>query len=286
MQTVNHGVELRVFEDLGLFSKAVEQAGFTFDFDSVTRLNTSFVKSSEKYLILNVKDYEDEDPNNLIFLSEDKAFLYSKKPPSPQAFEAFTKVYSKPFGKSTVLAFLTLNKAQANYKMKLEYLINALKELEERFNAKKYRDVALEFERLYDRLEDFHDILMRLEERTIKEVETRYISFDYSVLIAEGAGLLDRCRNRFNMLRDIARDHEMQVTVELNKRIEKLNDVVKKLTALTVVLMIPNVIAGHFGMNFVFMPELRVPIAYPIVIVAQVILSVTAVLVFRRIKWL
>ncbi len=286
MQTVNHGVELRLFADLTLFSKAVQETGFSFDFISVTQLNTSFVKTSDKYLILNIKDYEDEDPNNLLFLSEEKAFLYSKKPPAPQSFESFAKVYSKPYGKSTVLSFLTLNKAQVNYKTKLETLISGMKELEERFNAKRYRDLSFEFERLYDRLEDFHDIVIRLEERTIKEVETRHISFDYSVLMAESSGLLDRCRNRFNMLKDVARDHELQITTELNKRIERLNDVVKKLTALTVVLMIPNVIAGHFGMNFVFMPELRVPLAYPAVIVAQIILTVTAVFVFRRIKWL
>lgn len=286
MQAANQQIELRLFDDLTLFAKAVEETGFTSDFLSLTQLNTSFLKSSEKYLILSVKDYGDKDPNNLLFLSEDKAFLYSKTPPPPKAFEAFAKVASKPYGKSTILTFLTLDKALDNYKEKLETLINGLRELEQTFAAKRYRDLALEFQRLYDRLEDFHDIVLRLEERTIKEVETRFISFDYSILIAESNSLLDRCRNRFNTLREIARDHELQVTTELNRRIERLNEVVKRLTALTVILMIPTVIASHFGMNFVYMPELRVPFAYPIVIGAQVILVVTAILIFRRIKWL
>ena len=55
---------------------------------------------------------------------------------------------------------------------------------------------------------------------------------------------------RLAMLRDLSRDHELRVTTELNLRIEKLNDVVKRLTAITVILMIPTLIASHFGMNF------------------------------------
>ena len=286
MQNEKRKVELRFFDDLALFSKAVEEAGFTFDFSSVTQLNTIFLKSSEKYLVLNIKDYEVENPNNLLFLDEEKALLFSKKPPTSEEFKEFEKIFSKPYGTSTVLAFLTSNKALTSYKTRLEILINETKQLEQTFNVKKYRELVLEFERLIDLVEDFHDMVMRLEERHIKEVETRYISFDYSVLIAESNGLLDRCRRRFYMLRDIARDNELQTATDLNRRIERLNEVVKRLTALTVILMIPTVIASHFGMNFLYMPELKEPWAYPMVIVVQAIITIIAIIVFRKIKWL
>lgn len=276
---------LMLFDDLTLFSKAVEGAGFTFDFQSVTDVNANFLKSSEKCLILNIKDYE-EDTNNLLFLSEGKALLYSKQAPSLGAFKEYEKVYGKPYGRSTILAFLTLDKALTSYKTKLETLIKDMKQLEMPLEAKKYRGLSFEFEHLYDRIEDFHDLVIRLEERRYKEVQTRYISFDYSILIAESNSLLDRCRHRFSLLRDIARDNETQVATELNRRIERLNEVVKKLTALTVVLMIPNVIAGHFGMNFQFMPELHLPLGYPAVIITQAILTGVAILAFRKIKWL
>ena len=279
------GAELQVFDDLTQFSKAVEAAGFAFDFQSLTKLNINFFEPSDKYLILNIKDYGD-DPNNLLFLNEDKTFLYSKAPPPQKAFETFEKVYSKPYGKSTVLAFLTLNKALTSYKKKLETLINSMRELEQNFDAKRYRELTFEYAGLYDRVEDFNDIVIRLEESGIKEVETRLISFDYSVLIAESTSLLDRCRNRLNILKDIARDHEMQTAAEFNKRLERLNVLIMKLTALTIIFMTPNIIAGHFGMNFAYMPELRVPWVYPAVIASQIAIVLTLIVVFRRVKWL
>ena len=41
-----------------------------------------------------------------------------------------------------------------------------------------------------------------------------------------------------------------------------LNVVVKRLTAFTVILMIPTLIAGIYGMNFLYMPELAWPFGY------------------------
>jgi magnesium transporter len=42
-----------------------------------------------------------------------------------------------------------------------------------------------------------------------------------------------------------------------------LNVIVKRLTAFTVLLMVPTLLAGIYGMNFDFMPELRWPWGYP-----------------------
>ncbi|MFH1327535.1 MAG: CorA family divalent cation transporter [Candidatus Bathyarchaeota archaeon] len=286
MNIAGKAVDLQFFDDVDLFTIAVEDAGFNIDFLSVIRLNTTFLKPSEKYLILNIKDYDDEDPNNLIFLYEEKAFLYSKKHPTPNMFEAFKNVCNKLYGVGTVLVFLTLNKALTSYKTKLENLINSIKKLEQTFELKEYRDTLLEFERLFDRIEDFNDIIIRLEERSIKEVNIQHISFDYSILIAETKNLLDRCRIRLSMLKDIARDNAMHVTTVLNRRIERLNNVVKKLTALTVILMIPTLIASHYGMNFAYMPELRVPFAYPAVTLFQIAITLITIFILRRIGWL
>jgi magnesium transporter len=88
------------------------------------------------------------------------------------------------------------------------------------------------------------------------------------------------------MLKDIAHENEMKVTIELNRRIERLNDIVKRLTALTVILMIPTLIASHFGMNFVYMPELRMPLAYPVVIISQIAVIASVVFILKSIRWL
>lgn len=275
------------FENLPSFTMAVEAiSGIEFDFQSVANLATDFLQATDKYMILNIKGFGEDDPNNLLFLTEYKAFLFAKKPAPPEVCKPFEDMCSKPFGRSTVLTFATLKKVLDSYKNRLEAFVRMIKEVEQNFDSKKYRDLSFELERFGDRLEEFHDLLIRLQERGYREVETKYISFDYKVLIAESLTLQGRNRRRLSLLKEVARDHEMQVTTELNRRIERLNDVVRKLTAITVILMLPTLIASHFGMNFQFMPELHVSWAYPAVIGVQLLLVGVCIIIFKKIGWL
>jgi magnesium transporter len=78
----------------------------------------------------------------------------------------------------------------------------------------------------------------------------------------------------------------MQATEELNKKIVRMNDILKKLTSITVILMLPTLIASHFGMNFVHMPELAIWWVYPAVIAAQLLIMGIFFAIFKKIGWL
>lgn len=274
-----HVSQLQVFQDLAEFTEAVRKAGVVLDFSRLTSLNTNFLDPAEGHLVLNVKHFAVEDPNNLLFLNSEVAFLYSKLPPTTEEIQGLSRLFPRRYGRSTALAYLVLKHGVANYAARLEHLIEGIRELESEFDSGKYREFSLEFERLYDRLEDMDTILIKLEETGIKEVETRMVSFDYRVLLAECSNLLDRCKNRLNMLRDLARDHELRTTTDLNRMI-------KKLTSITVILMIPSLVATHFGMNFEYMPELKIWWAYPAVIVFQIVLMAALGILFWKIDWL
>ena len=278
--------EPQTFTDLGLFAKAVEDMGFSIDFLPLLSLNANFIESTEDYLVLNLKHYNTEDPNNLLFLHGEKALLYSRAPIASETLLARSTVQAKAHGATTLLAFLALKRTVNNYKTQLDALVARIRELEGQFDTAKYRNLVLDFERLFDRLEDLHQILIKLEETNLKEVETRYISFDYQVLMTESSNQVDRCRNRFNMLKDLQRDHELQTTVELNRRIERLNKVVQRLTAVTVILMAPTLLASHFGMNFANMPELDLVWTYPAVLAFEVLLIIAGVILFKKIGWI
>ncbi len=278
--------DIMVFDDIDGFSKAVEVLGFTLDLSPILELNTDFIEASDKYLVFNIKEYGADEPNNLLFLTEDKAYVFSKGHPQPQAAQAFEDVLVKPYGKSTILCFLTLNKVLDNHKLRLDAMIQKIRTLEGKFDLHEYRDMALEFDQLSDRLEEFHDLLIRLQERYYRHIETQYISFDYNVLLAESLSLQRRCRRRLNTLKELRQDYEMRATDDLNKKIVNLNDVVKRLTALTVIFMIPTVISSHFGMNFKWMPELSQSWVYPAVIIIQVVLVIAGIIIFRKMKWL
>lgn len=276
-----------IFDDLTAFSAAVDrEAGKPIDLESVVQLNTDFIDATDQFLLLNIKEYDSIDANNILFLTEHKGLLFSRRPPPFQEAETFADIMTKPFGKGTILCFLTLNKVLISHNIQLELLMSKVSRLEAEFNHAEYRNIALGFERLIDKLEEFHELILRLQERRYKQVDTQYISFDYRVLIAESASLQAKCRRRLTVLKDVRQDHEMQTTEGLNERIVKLNDVVKKLTAITVILMLPTLIASHFGMNFFYMPELRIWWAYPAVIFFQFVFMGIGFILFRKIGWL
>lgn len=71
--TAETRAEVLFFQDLATFSQAVETAtGVVFDFSSLTQLLTPFLgQPSDQYLIVNVKDCDGADPDNLLFLTQD-----------------------------------------------------------------------------------------------------------------------------------------------------------------------------------------------------------------------
>lgn len=66
----------------------------------------------------------------------------------------------------------------------------------------------------------------------------------------------------------------------------KMNEVMKVLTIFAAIFIPLTFLAGVYGMNFEFMPELKWRLAYPIWWLITIILTVGMVIYFRRKKWL
>ena len=64
-----------------------------------------------------------------------------------------------------------------------------------------------------------------------------------------------------------------------------LNAVMKRLTAFTVVLMVPTLIAGIYGMNFHGVPELSWPFGYTLALVVMAGLMGAIAWYFIRNDW-
>ena len=90
-------------------------------------------------------------------------------------------------------------------------------------------------------------------------------------------------------LRDIVaslREHTMQVRDLHHSQLEvKQNKVMTILTVVSTIFMPLTLIVGWYGMNFKYMPELDVPIAYPIVIAVCVIIVVVSIIFFKKKKF-
>ncbi len=66
----------------------------------------------------------------------------------------------------------------------------------------------------------------------------------------------------------------------------RMTEIMKVLSIITTIMMPLSVIAGIYGMNFVYMPELRSPYGYPAVLGAMVLISIGMLIFFRRKGWL
>ena len=64
------------------------------------------------------------------------------------------------------------------------------------------------------------------------------------------------------------------------------NDQTKKISAWAAILIVPTLIAGIYGMNFDFMPELHWTLGYPFALALMVSISVGLYIVFTHVKWL
>lgn len=66
----------------------------------------------------------------------------------------------------------------------------------------------------------------------------------------------------------------------------ELNIVMKKMTALTIIIMVPTLIAGIYGMNFKYFPELQLPFGYPLAIGIMILASIGVYYNFHRKGWI
>ena len=127
----------------------------------------------------------------------------------------------------------------------------------------------------YEQLLDFAQELEENENNFFKHENLRYFRLfasrmerlrDATVAIADHAG----------QIRDIYNSH-------LDSR---QNRIMTILTVVTTIFMPLTLIAGWYGMNFKYMPELETRWGYPVVIAVSVLIVAGSLLFFRKKKWL
>jgi len=241
-----------VWED---FEKKIQEIGVHEDLRSLTSLDFNFFERYMNYTVVNVREFS-SNPNNLMVLTEKDSYLFSNQKISEDSFKLFKYTLKKDFGESTVLALIVLKKVLASHSAEFEKLNTEIDRQEEVLDPVAVERLGRHLRKIHDAADDFLDVLIKLEDREVREVNTSYVSYDYDVLLGKTRHLIDRIKSHLDQITWLRNEIELKYSRELNKRIENLNVILKKLTALTIILMLPQVLAGHFGMNFKYMPFL------------------------------
>lgn len=92
---------------------------------------------------------------------------------------------------------------------------------------------------------------------------------------------------RINQSIDNIRDM-LSTAIQVNLSLIALNEsaVTKKLAAWAALIAVPTMIAGIFGMNFEYMPELQTRYGYPITIASMILIDIVLYWRFKKTRWL
>jgi len=108
------------------------------------------------------------------------------------------------------------------------------------------------------------------------------------VAAASDSAAFDKLRPRASR-GELVADHQSRLSGLQQHYLLKLQDKVNKrlrlLTIISAVFMPLTLIAGIYGMNFRYMPELTWPYSYPVVIVAMLAFAAVLLWAFHRKGW-
>lgn len=132
----------------------------------------------------------------------------------------------------------------------------------------------LELRRVLTPMRDVANTLLRREVDLIEEAAVPYYQDLYDHLV--------RVLDALDLYRDlVASTLDASLSVTSNN----LAAVMKRLTAYTVIIAVPTLIASIYGMNFDLMPELRWPLGYPVVLLVMLVAVLLLYRFFRTRDW-
>jgi magnesium transporter len=145
---------------------------------------------------------------------------------------------------------------------------------------------------------DFAEIYRKRKAAYTSKKLLRAMSMTAGQILQDENGLLDRrrknsfanCDARFQKLYGYAQDlYELsgQLLTTYDSRVTlKTNEIVNKLTLITLFFGPLTVITGIYGMNFAFMPELKWRFGYPFAIAVMAAVSLALYAILKRKKWM
>jgi len=117
-------------------------------------------------------------------------------------------------------------------------------------------------------------VLMRRDTPIFSDETVRYFQDIYDHLL--------RVLDSIDTYRDLLSSAlDSYLSVQSNR----MNQVMKTLTASSIILMTVTLVASIYGMNFLHMPELKWHYGYPLVLGLMVTIAATLGALFRKIDW-
>ena len=183
------------------------------------------------------------------------------------------------------LAYAILDALVDSYFVAIDQLGQSIEDLETELITEPDQDTLRQINRAKRKV-----ALMRRGAWPLREVMSRLehaggrlVTDDTSIFIRDVYDHIIQIADTLETFRDML---SSMFDTYLSSVSNRMNEVMKVLTIIATIFIPITFIAGVYGMNFQFMPELAVPWAYPVVLAVMLSAAVGMLLYFRRRRWL
>lgn len=183
-----------------------------------------------------------------------------------------------------LLAYSLIDAVVDNYFLILEHFGDEIEELEEELiiyplpetlkAIQRYKRDMITLRRSIWPLRELINSLQRTESGLIKESTQLYLRdvYDHTIQVIDS----------IEAFRDIL---SSMVDVYLSSLSNRMNDIMKVLTIIATIFIPLTFIAGVYGMNFEYMPELEWRWGYPVVMLGMALIGISMFLYFKKRRW-
>ena len=184
-----------------------------------------------------------------------------------------------------LLAYLLMDAVVDDYLPLLDSLSDRMDELEDQIFV-DFRPEAIEeifrvkkqllfLRRSVTPLRDVFNVMLRREQPIVSRETSIYFQdvFDHLIRVAD---TIDTLRDMLGATMDA------YLSISGNR----MNMVMKRLTSISTILMSATLVAGVYGMNFLYMPELGWRYGYVGALLSMLVIGLAIYYYFRKIKWL
>lgn len=262
--------------------------------DSLNLAHPSFFDITEDYEMLIVRGLATDETETLFETRPTAYFLLDRvlvtvRPPDSVAAQKVRnrfaeKAFKIPRRPAALLHYL-LNFTVDRFLALREPLMNQIQEWQERLLDP--RDPFDDWTPLMNRKSHLRRLEVLCEEQEDALVAWREgtrTEFDDHLSVRFN-DLLEHIRRVLSHSQNLQNEIETLVQINFSATAHRTNEVMKVLTVISAIFLPLSLIAGIFGMNFEYMPELRLRYAYFVVLGCMVLLGLGMCLVFKRRGW-
>ncbi len=238
---------------------------------------------------LNINELNKQIRKEHISILVGKNFVMTFQQEGEDLFKSISKNILSDKGKlrskkSDYLLYLQIDTVVDNYFEVIEYLREKIEILEDELIDNKKVNAINEIHSLKKEMNFIHKSLFPLRQAIfdLQNLEHHLIHDSNSVYFNDLADHIEHLITLFDSFREM-----LTSLIDLNASniSNRMNNVMKTLTVISTIFIPLTFLAGVYGMNFKYMPELESPYAYPILWSIMLIIASTSLIYMKRKKW-